>query len=115
MLPRFHYPYTPKFETGLLALVLKDATLYARYYGVWKPEYFADAGLADIFRLYEIFKSKANGSPGQETLINLALGRADTKQFPSTDVDQTIDLIRKVYAYEPENPDILETSVIEWA
>src|ERR1700741_5226455 len=73
MKSRTQYPFTYKLEVGIMAMLLKDPTLYDKYYGVRKSEYFHNGQLSSIFHVFERFKETNNEHPTLDTLINFIL------------------------------------------
>lgn len=63
-------PFEPLFQFNLLAILLQDPSVYQRYQGIWKPQYFAANSHHDaIARAYINIRSAGHEHPTKDTIL----------------------------------------------
>lgn len=108
-----HYPYSPGFQLRILAALVQDFSLYPRYYGIWKAEYFTDPINRIIAgALFEYRESNAT-SPVYETILNYVVCKYVSKDQEFQ--QKLVDRITELYETSLDDQEWSEKMVIDWA
>jgi hypothetical protein len=107
------YPFSPMYQRRILAGLLQDPVLYAKYYGIWNYRYFSDGIIQSIAQVYFDFRTVNKHNPDRETMINEVVLRNErsSEEFQL----KLLQELEACYTHEVVDKEWMEKTVVDWA